>query len=659
MRRSMWFWWICLPPLLILLALGWGAARARAQTVNQLAAGESVSGEVTNRLGDEWSFYGCGGDVITLTMQSADFSAFIELYGPTGRASLTSASADAADEPATISALTLAEPGSYTVVAAGVSIRDRGRYSLTLTLSDTMTAGAAADLAMIEPGIPVSGTVQDRLGEEWFFRGCAQEQVTITMHSADFNPFLALYGPTGREALVDTAGDVAGNESSLDAFSLPENGLYTIVAAGQSIRARGDYTLALTVRTPLTSTATTTPIATPTRSATATTQAAICTVVSSSLNLRPGPGANYEPAIGLLSNGAQLLMQARNSLNTWIQVRVVGSGQVGWVSSAAQFVDCTADVATLPLGVIPPTPTAAPVSTFTPTPSPTATPPPQAPPPPPRLDPTGILVPAPPGDPGDLAGDVYTNARDNFFTDRIYFEMYVWDPRAGNNLGDGIDHVDFVISCPDGDTYERTERDPRYCSFGGGEPDCNVVRLRAGENFPDSNCGIETGDYHISITAFPRNNNRRSGNWNFDFSIDVGNNNGAGNGANSPQAGLQADIAQIGPGSRDTTVHDALVFQVVAFDPNRGNRDGDGIRNVDMWIEGPDGRRVYSRTENNAAYCAFAGGEPDCNVFDLRNNDNWPDDGPLIEDGPHRLRAIIHAEDGRQTELDQRIELQR
>jgi serine protease Do len=208
-----------LTPLFVVLTTVWGAQVARGQTDNQLPAGVSVSGAVSDRLGDEWVFHGCGGDVITVTMQSTEFAAFLELYGPSGRDSLTSASAAAVGEAATIAAFTLAESGSYTVIAAGASIRDRGPYSLTLTVSGTTPLNELPDRAVITSGVPVSGEVTDRLGDEWYFRGCAQEAATITMQSDEFDPFIALFGPTGRDALVDTSGDLGTDESQLDALT--------------------------------------------------------------------------------------------------------------------------------------------------------------------------------------------------------------------------------------------------------------------------------------------------------------------------------------------------------------------------------------------------------------------------------------------------------
>jgi len=78
---------------------------------------------------------------------------------------------------------------------------------------------------------------------------------------------------------------------------------------------------------------------------------------------------------------------------------------------------------------------------------------------------------------------------------------------------------------------------------------------------------------------------------------------------------------------------------------------------VDLLIVGPSGP-VYSHRESNAHYCAFGGGEPDCNVFYLAENAYWPDGGPAIENGPHTLHAIVYAKDGRTIAVDANIDIE-
>ncbi len=88
---------------------------------------------------------------------------------------------------------------------------------------------------------------------------------------------------------------------------------------------------------------------------------------------------------------------------------------------------------------------------------------------------------------------------------------------------------------------------------------------------------------------------------------------------------------------------DRIVFRVEAFDSKVGNTDGAGIQNVKFVITGPNGE-VHNRTENNAGYCVFGGGEPDCDVwvFSPRGN-KWPS-GKTIENGPHSADDHHHSE---------------
>lgn len=116
-----------------------------------------------------------------------------------------------------------------------------------------------------------------------------------------------------------------------------------------------------------TSTATASPSATATATATETSlPIALCTVVSNSLNLRPGPGTNFNPPIRSVTRGAELIPLARNSDASWLYVQLRNTAVEGWVSGGAQYVTCTIDPRTLPERAGPPT--ATPTVTLTPRP---------------------------------------------------------------------------------------------------------------------------------------------------------------------------------------------------------------------------------------------------------------------------------------------------
>jgi uncharacterized protein YgiM (DUF1202 family) len=80
---------------------------------------------------------------------------------------------------------------------------------------------------------------------------------------------------------------------------------------------------------------------------------------ASFLNIRSGPGANFD-VIGRMSYGNTFDLLGRNADNSWVQIGIPG-GVVGWVSS--RYISASARIGTLPLvsntGVFPTFPQAA------------------------------------------------------------------------------------------------------------------------------------------------------------------------------------------------------------------------------------------------------------------------------------------------------------
>ncbi|MBI1878969.1 MAG: SH3 domain-containing protein [Chloroflexi bacterium] len=378
----------------------------------------------------------------------------------------------------------------------------------------------------------------------------------------------------------------------------------------------------------------------------------VCTVVPASLNLRSGPGVAYEPPLATIVQGTVLKPIGFSAIGypggQWVQVQTPDN-LTGWVITDPQFVTCNVDPATLPPVSAPPppmptsTPTLAPAQP-TPTPSPT-----------PEL----FVVLEPPGGGNDnIDGYVvfpgYTqgqlNPNDVVFRNRMVFRVIAYDiRRMGLKDGAGIENVRFEITNSQGSVvYEHTEQTAGYCVFGGGEPNCNVWNF-AEHNYrwpePYSDQRIENDDYTVQITIQPQNGD--AANWNFDFRIE-------GAPANEP-SNLTAEVVQTGPGTTSNEVSDALVFQV--FASTDGVNDGVGVDRVDMRIIGDNGE-IYQRTEQTAAYCAFSGGEPDCNMWNFaQHNNRWPNGDP-IEPGDYTLRATVYAEDGSSTTVEQTIQIQ-
>jgi len=84
-----------------------------------------------------------------------------------------------------------------------------------------------------------------------------------------------------------------------------------------------------------------------------------CEILPDQLDLRSGPGNTYDPPINVLPAGTkvQVLSFIPHGFPSgqWAEVRVRDTGQQGWMNLAS--LGCTVNMATVPIGVIPPTPT--------------------------------------------------------------------------------------------------------------------------------------------------------------------------------------------------------------------------------------------------------------------------------------------------------------
>lgn len=361
------------------------------------------------------------------------------------------------------------------------------------------------------------------------------------------------------------------------------------------------------------------PTAKPTRRVTATpTAGPLCRVLATAgrgLNLRSGPGLAYEPPLRVLAPETTLLPLARSRDGGWIRVEMLSSGARGWVSADARLIECTIAIRQLPLEEGPPLP---------PTPTPTATPAPST------------LV----------ARIVQPSGRAPFrATTGLVLRVAAYDPNVGDNDGDGIDRVEMRLLDPDGGVaHERTERTAGYCLFGGGEPDCTIWQFaRNNYRWPNGE-PIFSGLHTLQATAYARGGGVARVEAQVQISLE----------RTQDRPPLVVRIVQPPEGAAVAT---ELVFRVAAYDPSVGDSDGDGIERVEMQIFDAHGQMVHQRTERTAGYCAFGGGEPECNIFDFAaSGHRWPG-GMEITSGTYTLRAIVYAQDGRTATVERQVSI--
>jgi hypothetical protein len=116
----------------------------------------------------------------------------------------------------------------------------------------------------------------------------------------------------------------------------------------------------------------------------------------------------------------------------------------------------------------------------------------------------------------------------------------------------------------------------------------------------------------------------------------LGNDRGVNSGRNLLLPGFAA--AEL---SQPMVFRDRIVFQAEVFDREAGQTDGAGIDNVTFIIRDETGAEVHKRTERNAGYCVFGGGEPDCTVWRFSEHGyKWPG-GASVRPGVHDVQIVI------------------
>jgi hypothetical protein len=176
-----------------------------------------------------------------------------------------------------------------------------------------------------------------------------------------------------------------------------------------------------------------------------------------------------------------------------------------------------------PTEVPPPPPTAAsPAPTEVPPPPPTAAPPPPTEAPLPTEEPAAYRdvnfggTPRPDEIPGGarytlrIAGADGEEDGKPIVRTRFAIRLSVRIPADARRDGDGISVVEYSISGNRGTSYTRSERNASYCSFGGGEPDCQLQSLT--DDWPDD-------EYFVNMKIKPKDESIGEINWNFTFII--------------------------------------------------------------------------------------------------------------------------------------------
>lgn len=244
------------------------AAPAPAPTTVRI--GQSINGEITegdpeDEGTDAWSTYlydayrlqASQGDRIALTLESEPFDPIVRIGRMNGEVFEELASND--DSPAgglnSYLVFTVPADGEYIVRAAPLGGTQTGPYSLSL---------AEGPPPMAMRPIAFGDTVEETLSENdganmggrradaYTFQGRAGQRIVAVMSSDDFDAYLDLYAGQGDDRyLLDSDDDGAGEGTdSRLAYTLTDDGEYTLEARAFSEGGEGAYTLSLTESAP-------------------------------------------------------------------------------------------------------------------------------------------------------------------------------------------------------------------------------------------------------------------------------------------------------------------------------------------------------------------------------------------------------------------------
>jgi hypothetical protein len=226
-----------------------------------IAYGDTVSGTITDdapRL--LYTFTGSEGDTVNIRMnrESGDLDPYLRLMDSEGVTLIENDDDETVENTrdSYISNFQLPTAGEYTIAATRFQEELgtlTGDFTLTLTTGTEAvpTEAPAVDGTLLTYGDTVEGTItQESFAINYTFEGKAGDVVSIRMtaEEASLDSFLILQSSSG-ETLIDNDDEPGGvRDSLIDAFELPADDTYTIIATRYQEElggTEGDFELSL------------------------------------------------------------------------------------------------------------------------------------------------------------------------------------------------------------------------------------------------------------------------------------------------------------------------------------------------------------------------------------------------------------------------------
>ncbi len=188
-----------------------------------------------------WTFEAAAGTFIAVTVQSDQFDAYIELYGPDDTP-LTQDNDSGGGLNAALLDFPITESGKYrlAVKSARTDKNEGGVYEILLTLTESLEF-----TGRLESGQSQTSAVSKGEQHTWVFEAETGAFITVQMDSDVLDTYLALYDDSGE--LLTLNDDFSGTNAAIANFVIPEDGRYRIIARPYSAEQEGGYTITLQI----------------------------------------------------------------------------------------------------------------------------------------------------------------------------------------------------------------------------------------------------------------------------------------------------------------------------------------------------------------------------------------------------------------------------
>jgi hypothetical protein len=207
-----------------------------------LLIGPSQSGTLRPGRVQRWTFSGEAGQVVEVSLTSADFDTFLELRD--SQDNILAENDDfAGSTNSGLERFVLPANDTYTVVTRALSEAAGGEYALSLKLAKIPAGGGP-----LRPDTPTEAILWPGQSNRWTFAAAENTFVSLSTQSDLVDTYLELYDPQGEliAADDDSGGDL--NAAVLD-FPIQEAGEYAVVVrlAEPEAEGGGGYTIVLSL----------------------------------------------------------------------------------------------------------------------------------------------------------------------------------------------------------------------------------------------------------------------------------------------------------------------------------------------------------------------------------------------------------------------------